>query len=74
MWIDADSVYNVVMWTNVHGYNSERLESSVLRKSDFTVNWRRYVNECNHHRLIPYIRALYNNGDYIFYPDLGINY
>lgn len=56
----------VLVWIAI---GPKGLSLPLIRKSGFAINAKRYLDECIRRRLIPYIRANYSDGEYIFWPD-----
>lgn len=56
----------VLVWVAI---GPKGLSHLLIRKSGFAVNAKTYLTECVRRRLIPYIRANYQDGEYVFWPD-----
>lgn len=56
----------VLVWIAI---GPKGLSRPLIRKSGCAVNAKRYLDECIRQRLIPYIRANYARGEYVFWPD-----
>lgn len=56
----------VLVWIAI---GPKGLSRPLIRKSGFAINQHTYLCECIRRRLIPYIRASYRQGEYVFWPD-----
>lgn len=58
----------VLVWIAI---GPKGMSRPLIRKSGFAVDSKVYLNDCIKQRLIPYIRANYENVPYVFWPDLA---
>lgn len=56
----------VLVWVAI---SPRGISQALIRKSGFAINAQTYLNECIRRRLIPYIQANFQNGQYVFWPD-----
>jgi hypothetical protein len=56
----------VLVWVALSPHG---LSGALIKKSGYAINAERYLDQCIRRRLIPYLRANYPNGGYVFWPD-----
>ena len=58
----------VLIWAAI---SSEGISDPYISKSDNAINVNTYINECLKKRLLPFVREMHEDDNYVFWPDLA---